>query len=154
VYGTAREPFRCQERECGRACQTWRIAKASLSARPPEVQAAWEKYVARTWRPQDRIASGDFFLLDQRPFAAASPEIYLKYIGFDGQGRRVRDLFHPRDLASLLDAQIRTPRTGSCRVYTAGGGADGAMSLAQLNRWCYARFGAHLPRVRRDRGAL
>ena len=89
--------------------------------------------------------SGDFFLLDQRPFAAASPEIHLKYIGFDGQGRRVRDLFHPRDLASLLDAQIRTPRTGSCRVYTAGGGADGAMSLAQLNRGCYARFGAHLP---------
>jgi CDP-paratose 2-epimerase len=69
----------------------------------------------------------------------------LKYIGFDGQGRQVRDLFHPRDLASLLNAQIRTSRTGGCRVYTAGGGPDRAMSLAQLNRWCDARFGAYLP---------
>jgi hypothetical protein len=28
---------------------------------------------------------------------------------------------------------------------TAGGGPDRAMSLAQLNRWCDTRFGAHLP---------
>jgi CDP-paratose 2-epimerase len=69
----------------------------------------------------------------------------LKYLGFDGQGRQVRDLFHPRDLASLLAAQMRTSRMGGCRVYTAGGGPDGAMSLAQLNRWCDARFGAHMP---------
>jgi CDP-paratose 2-epimerase len=69
----------------------------------------------------------------------------LKYTGFDGQGRQVRDLFHPRDLASLLDAQMRMSRTGGCRIYTAGGGPDRAMSLAQLNRWCDARFGPHVP---------
>ena len=62
----------------------------------------------------------DFLLLDQRPSAATSPEIHW----LDGQGRQVRDLFHPRDLASLLNAQIRTSRTGGCRVYTAGGGPD------------------------------
>ncbi|MBV8847731.1 MAG: NAD-dependent epimerase/dehydratase family protein [Bryobacterales bacterium] len=67
----------------------------------------------------------------------------LKYIGFNGQGRQVRDFLHPRDLASLLDAQLNTPRKGGCRLYTAGGGAGRAVSLAELNRWCDARFGAH-----------
>jgi CDP-paratose 2-epimerase len=69
----------------------------------------------------------------------------LKYIGFDGRGRQVRDFFHPGDLASLLDAQMRTSRSGGCRLYTAGGGPAQAMSLAQLNRWCDDRFGAHVP---------
>ena len=31
----------------------------------------------------------------------------LRYTGFGGTGRQVRDAFHPSDLASLLDAQMR-----------------------------------------------
>ena len=69
----------------------------------------------------------------------------LRYIGFDGSGRQVRDAFHPRDLAGLLDAQMRTARKGGQRVYMAGGGASNAMSLAQLTAWCDARFGPHSP---------
>jgi CDP-paratose 2-epimerase len=69
----------------------------------------------------------------------------LRYIGFDGTGRQVRDLFHPRDLAGLLDAQMRSGRAGGQRIYTAGGGPGSAMSLAQLNAWCDDRFGPHAP---------
>lgn len=66
----------------------------------------------------------------------------LRYIGFDGTGKQVRDAMHPRDLAALLDLQMRQDRTGGQRIYTAGGGQPNAMSLAQLTAWCDARFGA------------
>jgi len=67
----------------------------------------------------------------------------LRYTGFEGSGRQVRDAFHPRDLASLVQAQIHTQRDKGPRIYTAGGGAASAMSLAQLTAWCDARFGRH-----------
>jgi CDP-paratose 2-epimerase len=69
----------------------------------------------------------------------------LRYIGFGGHGRQVRDALHPRDLATLLDAQMASGRTGGRRLYVAGGGPSNAMSLAELNRWCDARFGPHAP---------
>ena len=65
----------------------------------------------------------------------------LRYIGFDGTGHQARDAFHPRDLAALLVAQMRTARAGGQRVYTAGGGPANTMSLAQLTAWCDDRFG-------------
>jgi CDP-paratose 2-epimerase len=71
----------------------------------------------------------------------------LRYIGFDGAGRQTRDAFHPRDLAALLLAQMRTERRNGPRVYTAGGGPANAMSLAQLTAWCDQRFGRHIPSV-------
>ena len=64
----------------------------------------------------------------------------LRYIGFDGMGKQVRDALHPRDLAALLDLQMRRDRTGGQRIYTAGGGPANAVSLAQLTAWCDARF--------------
>jgi CDP-paratose 2-epimerase len=69
----------------------------------------------------------------------------LRYIGFGGTGRQVRDVFHPRDLAGLLDAQMSCSRAGGQRVYPAGGGNANAMSLAELTAWCDARFGAFAP---------
>jgi CDP-paratose 2-epimerase len=69
----------------------------------------------------------------------------IRYIGFDGTGRQTRDAFHPRDLAALLVAQMRTSRADGQRVYTAGGGPANAMSLAQLTAWCDERFGNHAP---------
>ncbi|MGA2099860.1 MAG: NAD-dependent epimerase/dehydratase family protein [Candidatus Sulfotelmatobacter sp.] len=69
----------------------------------------------------------------------------LRYIGFGGTGKQVRDALHPNDLAQLLDRQIRTERSGGRRVYTVGGGLGNAMSLAQLTAWCNARFGTHTP---------
>ncbi|MFY9728758.1 MAG: NAD-dependent epimerase/dehydratase family protein [Bryobacteraceae bacterium] len=69
----------------------------------------------------------------------------LRYLGFEGAGCQVRDAFHPRDLAALVDAQIGAARQNGRRVYVAGGGASNAMSLAQVTAWCDARFGPHAP---------
>jgi CDP-paratose 2-epimerase len=71
----------------------------------------------------------------------------LRYIGFQGTGHQARDAFHPRDLAALLTAQMKTSRSGGQRVYTAGGGPANTMSLAQLNSWCDERFGRHSPAI-------
>jgi len=67
----------------------------------------------------------------------------LRYIGFDGAGRQVRDILHPRDLAGLLDLQMRQERAGGQRLYTCGGGPANAVSLQQLTAWCDARFRPH-----------
>ena len=69
----------------------------------------------------------------------------LKYIGFDGMGKQVRDALNPVDLAGLLYAQIRDGRRDGRRLYTAGGGPANAMSLRQLTGWCDGRFGPHAP---------
>lgn len=69
----------------------------------------------------------------------------LTYIGFDGQGKQVRDALHPSDLAALLGAQMRTERRSGQRIYTAGGGPGNSMSLRELTAWCDDRFGAHRP---------
>jgi CDP-paratose 2-epimerase len=71
----------------------------------------------------------------------------IRYIGFNGSGHQTRDAFHPRDLAALLVAQMRTARSDGQRVYTAGGGPTNAMSLAQLSAWCDEHFGHHAPAI-------
>jgi CDP-paratose 2-epimerase len=67
----------------------------------------------------------------------------LKYIGFDGAGHQCRDCFHPRDLLPLLEKQFEGIDSNKPRIVNLGGGVENAMSLAQLSRWCEARFGSH-----------
>jgi CDP-paratose 2-epimerase len=67
----------------------------------------------------------------------------LKYIGFDGAGHQCRDCFHPRDLLPLLEKQFAIRDSDKPRIINLGGGPENAMSLAQLSKWCEARFGAH-----------
>jgi CDP-paratose 2-epimerase len=67
----------------------------------------------------------------------------LRYIGFDGAGRQCRDCFHPRDLVPLLTKQFAAQKSGQPRIVNLGGGANNAMSLAELSRWCAVRFGEH-----------
>jgi CDP-paratose 2-epimerase len=66
----------------------------------------------------------------------------LQYVGFDGMGRQVRDVVHPRDLMPLLDAQMLERRIehGLPRVLNIGGGREHSFSLAELTRWCRERF--------------
>jgi CDP-paratose 2-epimerase len=70
----------------------------------------------------------------------------LRYIGFGGLGKQTRDVFHPRDLCALLQAQMNSSRAGGQRIYNAGGGSKNAISLAGLNAWCDLRFQPHVPR--------
>ncbi|OAI41381.1 CDP-tyvelose epimerase [Verrucomicrobia bacterium SCGC AG-212-E04] len=68
----------------------------------------------------------------------------VAYIGFGGTGRQVRDAFHPRDLMSLLLAQMAFPggmTSGAPRIVNVGGGVENSFSLASLSSWCAARFG-------------
>jgi CDP-paratose 2-epimerase len=69
----------------------------------------------------------------------------MRYQGFDGSGKQVRDALHPHDLWRLLDSQMRSERSGGRRVYTVGGGPRNAVSLAEITAWCDARFGIHEP---------
>lgn len=108
-----------------------------------------EAFVFPVWVTRCGVmaGAGQFGTPDQGIFAywvnAHLRKRPLRYIGFDGSGKQVRDAFHPRDLATLLDAQMRTERRGGDRIYTAGGGIANSMSLAQLTAWCDHRFGAH-----------
>jgi len=67
----------------------------------------------------------------------------LKYIGFDGSGRQVRDALHPDDLAELIAQQIDSSQHSGVTIFNVGGGSENAMSLAQLTRWCAKHFGKH-----------
>lgn len=67
----------------------------------------------------------------------------LKYIGFGGHGYQVRDCLHPRDLVSLLEKQMRSPKLPvENRLINCSGGTASARSLRQLSDWCAAKFGA------------
>jgi CDP-paratose 2-epimerase len=67
----------------------------------------------------------------------------LKYLGFGGQGLQVRDALHPRDLARMVDLQLR--RGGPGQLLNVSGGRTNSMSLAKLTEWCDQRFGRHQP---------
>jgi CDP-paratose 2-epimerase len=69
----------------------------------------------------------------------------LKYLGFGGHGYQVRDALHPRDLARLVDMQLRNPDRGG--LQNVSGGRENSMSLAQLTAWCDERFGPNAPVV-------
>ncbi len=67
----------------------------------------------------------------------------LKYIGFGGGGHQVRDCLHPNDLVPVLLAQMKNADKSKPRIVNLSGGAQNAMSLAQLTDWCDTRFGKH-----------
>jgi CDP-paratose 2-epimerase len=67
----------------------------------------------------------------------------LKYIGFDGGGHQVRDCLHPNDLVPVLLAQMKNNDKSKPRIVNLSGGAQNAMSLAQLTDWCDTRFGKY-----------
>jgi CDP-paratose 2-epimerase len=66
----------------------------------------------------------------------------LKYIGFDGKGRQVRDCLHPRDLVPLLVQQMGDAANAARRprVINLAGGLANSSSLAELTEWCHRRF--------------
>ena len=67
----------------------------------------------------------------------------LKYLGFGGLGFQVRDALHPRDLARMVDFQLRNGGPG--QLLNVSGGQANSISLAQLTAWCDQRFGPHQP---------
>lgn len=60
----------------------------------------------------------------------------LKYFGFGGKGKQVRDLLHPRDLYELITLQLKHEESFEASIFNAGGGLQGATSLLELTSIC------------------
>ena len=60
----------------------------------------------------------------------------LSYIGFGGTGKQVRDVLHVNDLSELIQDQMQNIGDYSGKVFNAGGGLCGSLSLAELTQMC------------------
>jgi len=60
----------------------------------------------------------------------------LKYIGYGGTGKQVRDLLHIDDLISLIDMQIHDISKFAGKIYNAGGGLKTSASLLEMTAIC------------------
>lgn len=60
----------------------------------------------------------------------------LKYIGYGGKGKQVRDLLHVDDLVELIDYQIHNIEKFTGKVYNAGGGIQNSASLQEMTAIC------------------
>jgi len=60
----------------------------------------------------------------------------LKYIGFGGQGKQVRDLLHIDDLVRLIDLQVARIHEFRGQVFHAGGGRTANLSLLETTAIC------------------
>jgi len=65
----------------------------------------------------------------------------LKYIGFGGSGKQVRDLLHVDDLCDLVSLQSRRFDTCDGAVWNVGGGRSISLSLRETTELCRAITG-------------
>jgi CDP-paratose 2-epimerase len=69
----------------------------------------------------------------------------LKYIGFGGAGKQVRDLLHVADLIDLIEVQLARFAELSGRVFNVGGGAGCSLSLCETTALCRRIVGQAAP---------
>ena len=60
----------------------------------------------------------------------------LKYIGYDGTGKQVRDILHVDDLIDLIDLQIHQIEKFIGKIYNVGGGLEKSASLLEMTFIC------------------
>jgi CDP-paratose 2-epimerase len=60
----------------------------------------------------------------------------LRYIGFTGQGKQVRDLLHIDDLVDLLEEQLSEPDRWDGTTVNVGGGRECSLSLLETTALC------------------
>jgi CDP-paratose 2-epimerase len=60
----------------------------------------------------------------------------LRYIGFGGSGKQVRDLLHVDDLLELVQEQLADPARWAGSTFNVGGGAAGSLSLLEATELC------------------
>jgi CDP-paratose 2-epimerase len=93
--------------------------------------------------------AGQFGKVDQGVIALwVAAHIYgrpLKYIGFGGTGKQVRDLMHPDDLLALVLRQLEMAGDISGQVFNVGGGLPISVSLLELTDLCRERTGNEVP---------
>ena len=69
----------------------------------------------------------------------------LRYIGYGGRGKQVRDMLHVDDLFDLLVLQLEKPADWRGRIYNVGGGWRISSSLQELTELCRAATGNTVP---------
>jgi len=60
----------------------------------------------------------------------------LKYTGFGGSGKQVRDLLHVEDLFELICVQVDRMDNFNGQVYNVGGGVETSLSLLETTELC------------------
>jgi CDP-paratose 2-epimerase len=60
----------------------------------------------------------------------------IKYIGYGGLGKQVRDILHVNDLLELIDIQIHQIEKFTGKIYNAGGGLSSSVSLLEMTAIC------------------
>ncbi|OCR02055.1 3-beta hydroxysteroid dehydrogenase [Oscillatoriales cyanobacterium USR001] len=60
----------------------------------------------------------------------------LKYIGYGGTGKQVRDFLHIADLLDLIDLQIDNLEELKGEIFNVGGGVNNTLSLYETTRIC------------------
>jgi len=60
----------------------------------------------------------------------------VRYIGFGGAGKQVRDLLHIQDLCELILQIVNAPKEYSGDVLNVGGGHERSISLMELTEMC------------------
>lgn len=68
----------------------------------------------------------------------------LKYIGYGGSGKQVRDFLHVDDLLDLLEIQLRGLDQYSGQFFNVGGGRANSVSLLDLTAHCTREAGRSL----------
>lgn len=69
----------------------------------------------------------------------------LKYIGFGGEGKQVRDLLHVEDLVDLVERQLLAPADWDGRTVNVGGGRECSLSLRETTAICQRLTGNEVP---------
>jgi CDP-paratose 2-epimerase len=88
---------------------------------------------------------GQFGKVDQGVFTLWVANHYfkkpLKYMGFGGAGKQVRDLLHPSDLYDLMIKQREKINELSGEIFNVGGGRGISTSLLELTALCQTATG-------------
>jgi CDP-paratose 2-epimerase len=74
----------------------------------------------------------------------------LRYIGYGGGGKQVRDLLHVADLADLIEEQLARPEHWDGVTVNVGGGAQCSLSLLEASGLCAELTGNRVEVARSD----
>ena len=69
----------------------------------------------------------------------------LRYIGYSGNGKQVRDILHINDLCNLIDLQISNWSKVDSQIFNIGGGRKNSLSLMELTKLVNQITDIHLP---------
>jgi CDP-paratose 2-epimerase len=70
--------------------------------------------------------------------------IPLRYTGFGGAGKQVRDLLHPTDLVRLVQKQMEDRRHWGCKIFNVGGGRGRSVSMREMTDICRSVTGREI----------